>query len=142
MDDKLRDRLHVIPVLCLVFVFGGAFYLISNELIKIEGTNLLVRSIQIIGYFLTGFAFLSTILRLIVGKPLSQIPVRQEKRLLLCVSLLSILLGTVECLLPKLSQSDVKKLAAEFGYILGEYFIYSDNDGLLESLENNDWEKG
>ena len=88
MNDKLRDRLQVIPVLCLLFVFGGAFYLISNELIKIEGTNLLVRSIQIIGYFLTSFAFLSTILRLIVGKPLSQIPVRQEKRLLLCVSLL------------------------------------------------------
>lgn len=102
MDDKLRDRLRVIPVLCLVFVLGGAFYLISNELIKIEGTSLLVRFIQIIGYFLTSFVFLSTILRLIVGKPLSQIPVRQEKRLLLCVSLLSILLGTVECLLPKL----------------------------------------
>lgn len=102
MDDKLRDRLQVIPVLCLLFVFGGAFYLISNELIKIERTNLLIRSIQIVGYFLTSFAFLSTILRLIVGKPLSKIPVRQEKRLLLCVSLLSLLLGTVVCLLPKL----------------------------------------
>lgn len=39
------------------------------------------------------------------------------------------------------SQSDVKELAAEFCYVLGEYFIDSDNDGLLESLENNDWEQ-
>ena len=55
MDDKLRDRLQVIPVLCLLFVFGGAFYLISNELIKIERTNLLIRSIQIVGYFFNKF---------------------------------------------------------------------------------------
>lgn len=40
------------------------------------------------------------------------------------------------------SQSDVKKLAAEFCYMLGEYFIVSDDDGLIESLEDNDWEKG
>lgn len=39
------------------------------------------------------------------------------------------------------SQSDVKELAAEFCYVLGEYFIDSDNDGLLESLENNDWDQ-
>lgn len=30
--------------------------------------------------------------------------------------------------------SDVKELANEFCYVLGEYFIDSDNGGLLESL--------
>lgn len=79
MNKKSKDRVCTVIVLCYELVFAAAFYVVSNDMNKIMGTNLLLSFIQITGYCLISFALASLILRLVVGEALVKIFLKKRK---------------------------------------------------------------